>query len=120
INHGVPTPLATIESAEFGRSILFTLESNPGPGFGVLLAYMFFGKGTARATAPGAAFIQFVGGIHEIYFPYILMNPMLLFAVILGGASVTMTYSLFDFGLAAPPAPGRTIAYVLTSDRKRT
>src|SRR5699024_5726120 len=115
INHGVLTPLATIESAEFGRSILFTLESNPGPGFGVLLAYMFFGKGTARATAPGAAFIQFVGGIHEIYFPYILMKPMLLFAVILGGASGIMTYSLFDFGLAAPPAPGSIIAYVLTT-----
>ncbi len=115
INHGVLTPLATIEASEFGRSILFTLESNPGPGFGVLLAYMFFGKGTARATAPGAAFIQFVGGIHEIYFPYILMKPMLLIAVILGGASGIMTYSLLDFGLAAPPAPGSIIAYVLTT-----
>lgn len=115
INHGVLTPLATIEASEMGRSILFTLESNPGPGFGVLLAYMFFGKGTARATAPGAAFIQFVGGIHEIYFPYILMKPLLLIAVILGGASGILTYSLLGFGLAAPPAPGSIIAYVLTT-----
>lgn len=115
INHGVLTPLATEESLEFGRSILFTLESNPGPGFGILLAYMFFGKGTARATAPGAAFIHFVGGIHEIYFPYVLMKPQLLIAAILGGASGILTFSIFDFGLSSPAAPGSIIAYALVT-----
>ena len=73
INHGVLTPLGTTQALEAGKSILFLLEANPGPGLGLLLAYMFFGKGVARASAPGAAIIQFFGGIHEIYFPYVLM-----------------------------------------------
>lgn len=111
INHGVLTPLAADQSLEIGRSILYTLESNPGPGLGILLAYTFFGKGTARATAPGAAFIQFIGGIHEIYFPYILMKPTLLLAVILGGASGIFTYSILNFGLIAPASPGSILAY---------
>ncbi|AKG74848.1 PTS mannitol-specific transporter subunit IIBC [Salinicoccus halodurans] len=117
INHGVLTPLASEEVREVGRSILFTLESNPGPGFGILLAYMIFGKGTARATAPGAAIIQFVGGIHEIYFPYILMKPTLVIAAILGGASGILTFSLLDFGLSGPPAPGSILAYIAMTPR---
>ncbi|MBY8909380.1 PTS mannitol transporter subunit IICBA [Salinicoccus roseus] len=117
INHGVLTPLATEEVQEAGRSILFTLESNPGPGLGILVAYMVFGKGTARATAPGAAIIQFVGGIHEIYFPYILMKPLLVVAAILGGATGIFTFSLFGFGLSGPPAPGSIIAYFAMTPR---
>ncbi|MFC2284307.1 MAG: PTS transporter subunit EIIC, partial [Corynebacterium matruchotii] len=84
INHGVLTPLATEQSVETGKSILFLLEANPGPGLGILLAYTFFGRGTARATAPGAAIIHFFGGIHEIYFPYVLMKPTLILAAIGG------------------------------------
>ncbi|WP_411842692.1 PTS mannitol-specific transporter subunit IIBC [Salinicoccus sp. HZC-1] len=117
INHGVLTPLASEEVQEAGRSILFTLESNPGPGFGILLAYMFFGRGTARATAPGAAIIHFVGGIHEIYFPYILMKPALVIAAILGGASGILTFSLLDFGLSGPAAPGSILAYIAMTPR---
>lgn len=117
INHGVLTPLASEEVREAGSSILFTLESNPGPGFGILLAYIVFGKGTARATAPGAAIIQFVGGIHEIYFPYILMKPTLVIAAILGGASGILTFSLLDFGLSGPPAPGSILAYIAMTPR---
>ncbi|KKK35117.1 PTS mannitol transferase subunit IIB [Salinicoccus sediminis] len=117
INHGVLTPLASEEVREVGRSILFTLESNPGPGFGILLAYMIFGKGTARATAPGAAIIHFVGGIHEIYFPYILMKPTLVVAAILGGASGILTFSLLDFGLSGPAAPGSILAYIAMTPR---
>lgn len=117
INHGVLTPLASEEVREAGRSILFTLESNPGPGFGILLAYMVFGKGSARATAPGAAIIHFVGGIHEIYFPYILMKPALVIAAILGGASGILTFSLLDFGLSGPAAPGSILAYFAMTPR---
>ena len=85
INHGVLTPLGMQEAAEQGKSVLFLLEANPGPGLGLLLAYTFFGRGVAKATAPGAAIIQFFGGIHEIYFPYVLMKPKLILAMILGG-----------------------------------
>lgn len=112
INHGVLNPLGVNQATEAGKSILFTLESNPGPGFGILLAYMFFGKGTARATAPGAAIIHFLGGIHEIYFPYVLMKPVLLLATIAGGMTGVAYFSAVDFGLKAAPAPGSIFAYI--------
>ncbi|MFZ4452783.1 PTS mannitol transporter subunit IICB [Salibacterium aidingense] len=111
INHGILTPLGTNEVSETGQSILFMLETNPGPGLGVLLAYWVFGRGMSKSSAPGAALIHFVGGIHEIYFPYILMKPQLLLAVIGGGMSGVFTFVLFDAGLRAVPSPGSIIAY---------
>ena len=110
INQGVLTPLGIQESVDAGKSILFLLEANPGPGLGLLLAYMFFGTGLARSTAPGAAIIHFFGGIHEIYFPYVLMKPAMLLATISGGMVGIGTLALFDAGLRAPAAPGSIIA----------
>lgn len=110
INHGILSPLGIEQAAETGKSILFLLEPNPGPGLGVLLAYMLFGKGNSKQSAPGAAIIHFFGGIHEIYFPYILMKPLLILAVIAGGASGVLTFLLFDAGLVAVPSPGSIIA----------
>lgn len=113
INHGVLTPLGTQQSISDGQSILFLLEANPGPGLGLLLAFMFFGKGVAKASAPGAALIHFVGGIHEIYFPYVLAKPRLIAALILGGMTGVFTNVLFGSGLRAPAAPGSIIAVLL-------
>ncbi|MGV0738602.1 PTS mannitol transporter subunit IICBA [Mycobacterium syngnathidarum] len=110
INHGVLTPLGTTQALDTGKSILFLLETNPGPGLGVLLAFMVFGRGAARASAPGAAIIQFFGGIHEIYFPYVLMKPKLIAATILGGMTGVFVNVLFGSGLRAPAAPGSIIA----------
>lgn len=110
INHGILTPLGTAQALEQGKSILFLLEANPGPGLGILLAYTVFGRGAARASAPGAALIHFVGGIHEIYFPYVLMKPALILAAIAGGMTGIFTLTLFDAGLRAPAAPGSIIA----------
>jgi mannitol PTS system EIICBA or EIICB component len=110
INHGVLTPLGVTQAAENGKSILFLLEANPGPGLGVLLAYAIFGTGLARATAPGAIVIQFFGGIHEIYFPYVLAKPKLLLGLIPAGMVGIGTLVLFDAGLRAPAAPGSIIA----------
>ncbi|PKG21503.1 mannitol-specific PTS transporter subunit IIC, partial [Niallia nealsonii] len=110
INQGILGPIGVEQAKEVGKSILFLLESNPGPGFGVLLAYCLFGKGTSKQTAPGAAIIHFLGGIHEIYFPYILMKPMLLLAVIGGGMSGVFTFTLFNTGLVATPSPGSIFA----------
>ncbi len=110
INHGVLSPIGLEQAKTTGKSILFLLEANPGPGIGVLLAYCIFGKGNARRSAPGAAIIQFFGGIHEIYFPYILMRPMLFFAVILGGMSGVFTLMLLGGGLSAPASPGSILA----------
>ncbi|KAB7755444.1 PTS mannitol transporter subunit IICBA [Mycolicibacterium mucogenicum] len=110
INHGVLTPLGTTQALATGKSVLFLLEANPGPGLGILLAFMVFGRGAAKASAPGAAIIQFLGGIHEIYFPYVLMKPKLIAATILGGMTGVFINVLFGSGLRAPAAPGSIIA----------
>ncbi|MYL18572.1 PTS mannitol transporter subunit IICBA [Halobacillus litoralis] len=110
INHGILSPIAVDQTQDLGKSILFLLESNPGPGLGVLLAFTIFGKGVSRQTAPGAAIIHFFGGIHEIYFPYILSKPALLLAVIAGGVSGTATFAALGVGLTATPSPGSIIA----------
>jgi PTS system mannitol-specific IIC component len=110
VNHGVLTPLGIQQATENGKSILFLLEANPGPGAGLLLAYAVFGTGVARNTAPAALIIQFFGGIHEIYFPYVLLKPLTLLATIAGGMVGIFTLVLFGAGLRAPAAPGSIIA----------
>lgn len=110
INHGIFSPLGIQQSHELGKSIFFLIEANPGPGLGVLLAYMFFGRGNAKQSAGGAAIIEFFGGIHEIYFPYVLMNPRLLLAVILGGMTGVFTLTMLDGGLVSPASPGSILA----------
>src|SRR4051794_4325897 len=110
INHGVLTPLGVNQAAQEGKSILFLLEANPGPGLGLLLAFSIFGTGIAKSTAPGAAVIQFFGGIHEIYFPYVLLKPLTLLATIAGGMVGILTLVIFSAGLRAPAAPGSIIA----------
>ena len=117
VNHGILTPLGTQQALEQGKSILFLLEANPGPGFGILLAFSFFGKGLAKASAPGAAVIQFVGGIHEIYFPYVLMKPMTIFAAIGGGMTGIFTLVVTGAGLRSPAAPGSIIAVYASTAR---
>lgn len=110
INHGILGPIGIQEATEFGKSIFFLLESNPGPGLGILLAYFFFGKGSAKQTSSGAMIIHFFGGIHEIYFPYILMNPILIVAAIAGGAAGILVFSIMGAGLIATPSPGSIFA----------
>jgi len=110
INHGVLSPLGIQQAEEFGKSMFFLLEANPGPGLGVLLAYWFFGKGMAKDSTPGAMIIHLLGGIHEIYFPYVLMKPVLLIAVIAGGMAGVATLQLLGGGLIAPSSPGSIIA----------
>ncbi|HIX36412.1 MAG TPA: PTS mannitol transporter subunit IICBA [Candidatus Blautia pullistercoris] len=114
INHGIFTPLATAQAADAGKSIMYMLEPNPGPGLGVLLAYMFFCKDkVTRDSAPGAVIIHLLGGIHEIYFPYILMNPLVIVAPILGNMAAIFWFSLTDCGLVGPASPGSIIAYLM-------
>ena len=117
INHGILAPLAIDQAQEAGKSILFMVETNPGPGLGILLAYSIFGTGFAKSSAPGAAVIQFFGGIHEIYFPYVLMKPALILAAIAGGASGLFTATIFNAGLVSTPAPGSIFAYIAMTPR---
>lgn len=117
INHGVITPLAAEEVARVGKSMLFMLESNPGPGLGILLAYWLVGRGSAKQSAPGAVVIHFFGGIHEIYFPYILMKPVLILAAIAGGVAGTFTFQLTGAALSGAPSPGSILTYIMMTPK---
>lgn len=117
INHGVLTPLGANEVTQFGKSILFMLESNPGPGLGLLLAYLFFGPRALRPSAPAAIIIHFLGGIHEIYFPYVLMKPRLILAVIAGGATGILVFIMTGAGLVSAASPGSIFAYLAVTPK---
>ena len=110
LNHGIFTPLGTEQALEVGKSVLFLLEANPGPGLGILLAYAFFGKGSAKSSSWGAMVIHFLGGIHEIYFPYVMMKPALFLAAIAGGVSGTFVFQTLGAGLGAAASPGSIFA----------
>ena len=120
VNHGIMTPLGIQQAAEMGHSMLFLVDPNPGPGLGILLACWVFGKGMTKQSAPGAAVIQLFGGIHEIYFPYVLARPMLLLPIIIGNVCALSFFTLTDFGLVAPASPGSLISIILMSPRGRT
>ncbi len=117
INHGVLAPLGVTQAAETGKSIMFMIESNPGPGLGILLAYLVFGPRSLRPTVPAAAIIHFLGGIHEIYFPYVLMKPRLILAAIAGGAAGVATFMVTGAGLVATPSPGSIFAYIAVTPK---
>ena len=121
INHGIFSPLGAEQIAESGKSVFYMIESNPGAGAGILLAYIFFSKDKkTKDSAPGALIIHLFGGIHEIYFPYVLMNPLLLLAAI-GGSLAAMTYyTVFDLGLSGPASPGSVIAFLLMAPKGST
>ncbi|MEY3019255.1 MAG: hypothetical protein RLZZ272_239 [Actinomycetota bacterium] len=112
INIGVLAPLGAEQALETGRSVLFMLETNPGPGLGLLTAYFVAGKGLAKATAPGAIIIHFLGGIHEIYFPFVLSHPIMIVAMWAGGLSANFWSVVTGAGLTATPSPGSIFAYL--------
>ncbi|MBX7233713.1 MAG: PTS mannitol transporter subunit IICB [Caldilineales bacterium] len=117
INHGVLSPLGVAQAQETGRSLLFLLETNPGPGLGLLVAYWVAGKALLRQSAPGAIIIHFLGGIHEIYFPYVLAHPIMLLSVIAGGLVADFWFAITGAGLVATPSPGSIFAYLAVIPR---
>lgn len=112
IDQGVYYPLGMQQASVNGKSIFFMVASNPSPGLGLLLAFTLFGKGMSKRSAPGAMIIHFLGGIHELYFPYVLMKPLTIIAMIAGGMSGTWMFNLLDGGLVAGPSPGSIFAYL--------
>lgn len=112
INHGVLGPLGVTAAAESGRAIHFLLETNPGPGLGLLIAFYIAGKGMLKDSSTGSMVVHFLGGIHEIYFPYVLAHPIMVLAVIAGGISADLWFTLTNAGLVATPAPGSIFAYL--------
>lgn len=115
IGNGILVPLGIQQAAQAGKSVLFLMESNPGPGLGILIAFWLFGKGRSKSSAPGAAIIEFFGGVHEIYFPYVLMKPSLILAAIGGGVTGTFLFTTLGGGLKAAASPGSIIAILIVS-----
>lgn len=112
IDQGIYYPLGLQAAAETGKSIFFMVASNPGPGLGLLLAFAKFGQGLSKRSAPSAIIIHFFGGIHELYFPYVLMKPIMILAVIAGAATGIATFNMLDAGLVAGPSPGSIFSYL--------
>ena len=117
VNHGVMAPIGVAEAEEVGKSVLFMIETNPGPGLGILLAFWMAGPKSVRPSVPGAAIIHFFGGIHEIYFPYVLMKPQTILGAIAGGATGVLTFLITGAGLVATPAPGSIFAWLAVTPR---
>lgn len=120
VNHGIFTPIGAEQAREFGSTMVFLLDPNPGPGLGILLAYWMFGRGNAKESAPGAVIIHFLGGIHEIYFPYILARPVLIVSAIAGSATGIVYFTLTHSGLVAPASPGSIISIIAMSPKGST
>lgn len=117
LNHGVLAPLGVAAVEESGKAIHFLLETNPGPGLGLLVAYYVAGKGMLKESAPGAMIIHFLGGIHEIYFPYVLAHPIMILSVIAGGFFADLWFTIMNAGLVATPSPGSIFAYLAVIPR---
>lgn len=120
INHGIFSPIGIEQVHEIGQSVMFLIEANPGAGLGMLLAYWAVGKGSSKTSAPGAAIIHFFGGIHEIYFPYVLANPLLLISMIAGSSASLLFFSIFGSGLVAPASPGSIISVLAMAPKGQT
>jgi PTS system mannitol-specific IIC component len=112
LNHGVLAPLGVVAAQETGRAVHFLLETNPGPGLGLLIAFYVAGKGLLKDSAPGSMIIHFLGGIHEIYFPYVLAHPIMILAMIAGGFAADLWFVISGAGLVATPSPGSIFAYL--------
>lgn len=117
LNHGVLAPLGVAAAEETGRAVHFLLETNPGPGLGLLIAYYVAGKGLLKESAPSAMIIHFLGGIHEIYFPYVLAHPIMILSVISGGLAADLWFTVMNAGLVATPSPGSIFAYLAVIPR---
>jgi len=117
LNHGVLAPLGVNAVEQSGRAIHFLLETNPGPGLGLLVAYFVAGKGLLKDSAPGAMIVHFLGGIHEIYFPYVLAHPIMILSVIAGGFAANLWFTIMNAGLVATPSPGSIFAYLAVTPR---
>ena len=111
------SPLGIEQVVETGKSILFLVEGNSGPLVGVMLAFCFFGKGVAKKTAPASTIIVMFGGIAEVYFPYVLMKPILVLAPIFGSMTSLTIFQFFGGGTVAVPSPGSIIAFLLMTPR---
>lgn len=113
VNHGIISPIAFAQAQEAGKSLMFLLDSNCGPLLGTLCSIAVFGKGKAKETAPMAMFIAGIAGIGEVYFPFVLANPIMIFATMGGLATSLLLLVVLGGGLVGMPSPGSLINIAL-------
>ena len=114
IHHGILLPLAMQQAEQNGSSMLFLLETNPGPGLGVLLA-LWLSNRKKRKEYAAYMFVECIGGIHEIYFPEVLANLWLLLALIPGGMAGILCMSVFHVASAGLVSPGSILTLLFMS-----
>lgn len=114
IHHGILLPLAMQQAEQNGSSMLFLLETNPGPGLGVLFA-LWLSNRKKRKEYAAYMFVECIGGIHEIYFPEVLANLWLLLALISGGMAGTLCMSVFHVASAGLVSPGSILTVLFMS-----
>lgn len=114
IHHGILLPLAMQQAEQSGSSMLFLLETNPGPGLGVLLA-LWLSNRKKRKEYAAYMFVECIGGVHEIYFPEVLANLWLLLALIPGGMAGILCMSVFHVASAGLVSPGSILTLLFMS-----
>lgn len=118
INHGILIPLGMQQAEQVGESMLFLLEANPGPGLGILAA-LYLERKEKRKEYAASMFVEFVGGIHEIYFPEIISNMWLLLALISGGAAGNLCFMILHGAANGVVSPGSIFAVLLVCSQNR-
>lgn len=116
MNHGILVPLGMNQVQESGQSILFLLESNPGPGLGMMAA-LYYGIKKRRKEYAAAMFAQAAGGLHEVYFPFVLSDMMLLIPLIAGGFAGNLCFEFLGSGLQGPVSPGSVITILIMAGK---
>lgn len=117
MNHGILVPLGMSQVQETGSSILYLMETNPGPGLGVLLA-MYFRNKEYKSEYVSAMLAESVGGIHEVYFPFVLSDLRLLLPLILGGMAGNICFEFLDAGLKGAVSPGSFLVIFLMAGKE--
>lgn len=118
INHGILIPIGMQQAEQMGESILFLLETNPGPGLGILAA-LYLEKKEKRKQYAASMFVEFVGGIHEIYFPEVIANMWLLLALICGGAAGNLCFLILHGATTGVVSPGSIFSVLLVCTQNR-
>ena len=116
VNHAILVPLGASQVQKAGSSVLFLLESNPGPGLGILFALLCTSEKKKNEYA-AAILAQAAGGIHEVYFPYVLSNLWLLIPLIVGGMAGNLCFLLLHAGMKSAVSPGSIIILWLMAEK---
>lgn len=115
VNHMMLVPAGMEQIQETGSTILFLLETNPGPGIGVILA-LFYAKKLHKNETASVLTAHALGGIHEVYFPFILADLRLLPAVILGGLAGNISFHISKAAVKGMVSPGSIFSILIMAD----